>query len=161
MRCHHHFSRLHHHCVQTASAGTVRLVACPDLAHSLIFALSDPRELSFTNLAKQTLLPLLMIALMLAVGLMCLLQLYLYLYYRCLTVTIASSDTNWWWHLLLIMWFQKFSLLCSVSNWKAEVWDSFFILIHRMMWNYLLSLSRSIFPHIPSQVTSIHHCIVK
>lgn len=131
------------------------------LAYSLIFALSDPRELSFTNLAKQTLLPLLMIALMLAVGLMCLLQLYLYLYYRCLTVTIASSDTNWWWHLLLIMWFQKFSLLCSVSNWKAEVWDSFFILIHRMMWNYLLSLSRSIFPHIPSQVTSIHHCIVK
>lgn len=131
MRCHHHFSRLHHHCVQRASAGAVRLVACPDswpIKHSLIFALSDPRELSFTNLAKQTLLPLLMIALMLAVGLMCLLQHYLYLYYRCLTVTIASSDTNWWWHLLLIMWFQKFSLLCSVPNWKAEVWDSFFII---------------------------------
>lgn len=97
MRCHHHFSRLHHLCVQGASAGAVLLVICPDswpIKHSLIFALSSPQELSFTNLAKQTLLPLLMIAPMLALGLMCLLQHYHYLNYRCLTVAIAGSSTN-------------------------------------------------------------------
>ena len=118
--------------VHEAAAGPNLPLSCVDfqpVEWSPILTLSFPLELSFTSLAKQILLPLLMITLMLALELMCLPQQhhYHYLCSRYLAVAAAGSDVKWWQHLMPMM--RSRGCFCEqCSHW--ENWGRFFIQPH-------------------------------